>query len=205
MSDPITITVDAGWLSRAWSCVPKTKADFYALPGKIAGKIANSVMWAVYHTQVWLALAVAFVAGAALSPLARPHLARYDVPMVEAENVAPRPINIDLRGVQQQLDVVQAELKVIKGTIADTSTRVVATQGSVAQIQDFTQHVPEMMSGMFVLGAAQSPPPAAAPVAKPKPQPVAKKPPTPAPEAPKPAPTPAPEASPLDIIKGWVK
>lgn len=42
MSDPnITINIDAGWLSRAWACVPKTKDDFKALPGKIIGKIGN--------------------------------------------------------------------------------------------------------------------------------------------------------------------
>ncbi len=43
MSEPITINIDAGWLSRVWACVPKTRADFYALPGQLLGKVWRSI------------------------------------------------------------------------------------------------------------------------------------------------------------------
>lgn len=198
MSDP-TVTPPAlltfvnGWYLKA-------KAFVYDLPWKVW----RSIQWAAYHTQVWLALAAAFVAGAALSPIARPHLGSYGIPMVEAENVKPPEVKVNLSGVQASLDAIQKDQAAIAKQIAATQSVVIATQGSVAQVIDFTNHVPEMMSGMFVLGAA-SPPPAAAPIAKAKPQPPPKKPPAVQPEAAKTTPAVESPSSPLDIIKGWVK
>ena len=156
MSEPITINIDAGWLSRVWACVPKTRADFYALPGKILGKVWTSIQWAADHTQVWLALAAAFVAGAALSPLTRPHLSAYSVPMIEAENVAPRTVNVDLSGVNRVLNELASRTANLERMAAATQSTALTTQGTVAGIKDFTDHVPEMLAGASIFGAAKA-------------------------------------------------
>jgi hypothetical protein len=208
MSDPITINIDAGWLNRAWACIPKTRTEWKTFViSTIPRKIGNSIMFAAYHTQVWIAIIVSVIAGAAAGPLIRPHLPSSI--MVEAENVGQKVVAVDLRGVQAQLDAIQRDQANAYKLLADTNTRAVAThgavlstQGSVAQVVDFTQHVPEMMQGMFAFGAAQTAP-AAAPVAKPKPQPIAKKPPAPTHEAPKPAPVPAEPAA--LSLPDWIK
>ena len=206
MSDPITINIDAGWLNRAWACIPKTRDDFKALPGKIAGKFWNSLQWAAYHTQVWLALAAAFIAGVGLSPLFRPHFASYGVPMVEAQNIAPPVVNVDLSKTTQLIEGLHFKINELKAIAKQTNDTTTATAGNVARIQDFADHAPDMLKGMFLFSAADAPkaPPAPSVVpAKPKPQPVAKKPPAPAAVAPVEAPAPAEPAK--ISLPEWLK
>ena len=208
MSDPITINIDAGWLTRAWACIPKTAADFKSLPGKIAGKVWNSITWAAYHTQVWLALAAAFIAGAALSPLIRPHLAANAVPMVQAENIAPPVVNVDLTKTTQLIEGLHFKVNELKAIAKQTNDTAAATSGNVARLNDWADHAPEMLRGMFAFGLAETAPqqkpaqPSVAP-AKTKPAPVAKRPPAATPEAAKPVPV--PEAPAIMSIPDWLK
>lgn len=206
MSDPITINIDAGWLNRAWACIPKTRDDFKALPGKIAGKFWNSLQWAAYHTQVWLALAAAFIAGVGLSPLFRPHFASYGVPMVEAENVKPPEVRIELSATNKLLEGVQfrqtelaKQVAAMQASAAETKAAVAETYGNVVAIKYFVDHIPDN----FTMFDAEKPAQPAVAPAKPKPQPIAKKPPAPTHEAPKPAPVPAEPAA--LSLPDWIK
>lgn len=176
---PITINIDAGWINRAWACVPKTRADFYALPWKIGGKIKRSFAWCFAHTETWLALATGVVAGAGLSPLLRPHLAAYSVPMVEAENVAPRTVNVDLSGVNRVLNELATRTANLERLAAANQATAIATQGvvnSTAGVVDKVSQTTDIIGplALKMVGGGISIEPAAAPAPKPKPAPSVK-------------------------------
>lgn len=185
---PALLTFVGGWYLEA-------RAFALDLPWKIL----RSLQWAAYHTQVWLALAVAFVAGAALAPLFRPHLATYSVPMIEAASVAPPVVNVDLSGVQRLLNELNNRTASMERSANATQAVVIATQGTVAGIKDFTDHVPEMLAGASIFGAAkavEAPP-------KPRPAPTVKKVQT-APVAPTPAQQLPAQPQPMSI-PDWIK
>ena len=206
MSDPITI--NAGWITRAWACVPKTADDFMALPGKIGGKIWNSLKWCAGHTETYLAVAVGVIVGASLSPLPRPHLSAYSVPMVEAENVAPRTVNVDLSGVNRVLNEIATRTANLERLAAANQATAIATQGVVnasAGTLDKVSQTTDIVGplALKMMGGGISIEPAAAPAPKPKPAPTVKKVQT-APVVPA-APPAAAEQAPASLIPDWLK
>jgi len=173
MSDPTQVPASA-LLTAANTYYLKAKAFMFDLPWKVG----RSIMWGLDHTQVWLALAAAFVAGAALSPLARPHLAAY-VPMVEAENVKPPQINVNLTKTEQTLNELASRMAKLEQSAVQTQATLIATQGvvnSTAGVVDKVSQTTDIVGPLAakMLGGGISIEPAAVPAPKAKPAPTVK-------------------------------
>ncbi len=198
MSDPTTTPPAAQLVTLANASYLKAKEFVLDLPWKVG----RSVMWCLGHTETYLAIALGVILGAAASPVIRPHIGHY-VPMIEAENVAPRTVNVDLSGVNRVLNELATRTANLERMAAATQSTALATQGTVAGIKDFTDHVPELIQGVGIFGAAAKAVEAPPAPPKPRPQPTVKKVQT-APVAPA-APVPA-QAEPAALsLPDWLK
>lgn len=171
------------------------------------GKVWRSMAWTAAHiSKVALAMAVAVILGILIGAFYPRHVnAAFEFAGLPPPGAisAPPTVTISMTKTEQTLNEIASRMAKLEQTVSTTQAKVVETQGNIAKIQDFTDHVPEMLGGMFVLGAAKPEAPAASP--KPRPAPTVKTVKTApiAPPAPPPAEQPAP--SPLEMIKGWVK